>query len=712
MIGACFCAKIEAQTITIKTSNTLLLFKVNNNKQLQQAYFGNNFSDTINYQELSSSRNNAFPAAGMTYVHEPAIEITHTDGNLSLQLNFVDYKIEQQDANIKITHINLKDPIYPFYVTLNFKAYTKENVIEEWTTITHEEKSAVTLQRYASSFISLNDNNFYLTHFYGDWASEMRLEETQLPEGIYNIQSKLGTRATNFEIPSFMISPNKPADENDGEVFTGSLAWSGNFNLQFENIKSNGHSGNSLKVIPGINAFASAYVLKPKEIFNTPHFIFTYSSTGKGQASRNLHEWALNYGIWNGRQKRQTLLNNWEATYFNFTQDTLVNLFGGAKKLGVDLFLLDDGWFGNNHPRHSDTAGLGDWQANKKILPDGVEYLVKQAEAKGIHFGIWVEPEMVNPKSDLFEKHPDWVLKLPYRSIDLSRNQLVLDLTNPKVQDFVYHILHDLLSQNPGIAYIKWDCNRYMTNSFSPYLGTNQQALYVDYVKGLYNVLQRIRKEYPSLEMMLCSGGGGRAEYGALQYFNEFWPSDNTDAVERIFIQWGYSYFFPAATMCNHVTSGGIESLKFKIDVAMQGKLGFDIKVNDLDEHDIKFCRTAVENYKRLQDLINYGSLYRLIPPYNSGITSLMYVDSSKQKAILFAYNMYIRNGDTYQNLIFQGLDYRKKYSVKEINIEDGKKPAFKESGKIFSGEYLMKQGFNWYMWGSLSSTVLEISAV
>jgi len=712
-----FFAGANAQTIVVKTSRTALVFKVDNHQQLEQAYFGENFSnsnlpDSTNYKELSRSQSPAFPGGGMGYVFEPAIEVVHADGNPSLQLNYVSSDIEKQDDDVSVTHIKLKDPVYAFSVILNFKSYQREDVIEEWTTIQHEEKSSVTLQRYASSFISLNDNNFYLTHFYGDWASEMQFEETQLPEGIYNIQSKLGTRATNYEVPSFMLSPNKPADENEGDVFAGSLAWSGNFNLQFENVRSNKQAGNSLKVIPGINAYASAYTLKPKEIFNTPHFIFTYSTNGKGQASRNLHQWALNYGVWAGHQKRQTLLNNWEATYFNFNQDTLVKLFDGAKKIGVDLFLLDDGWFGNKHPRHSDTAGLGDWQANKKILPDGVEYLVKQAENKGVHFGIWVEPEMVNPKSELYEQHPDWILKLPNRSIDLSRNQLVLDLTNPKVQDFVYGVLHNLLTDNPGIAYIKWDCNRFMTNTYSNYLGSNQQALYVDYAKGLYNVMMRIRKEFPSLEMMLCSGGGGRAEYGALQYFNEFWPSDNTDAVERIFIQWGYSYFFPAATMCDHVTSAGKESLKFKIDVAMQGKLGFDIKVNDLSEKEITFCRNAVDNYKRLQDVLNYGSLYRLIAPYHRSISSLMYVDSAKDKAVVFAYNMNTHYGDTYQNIIMRGLNPSKKYSVKEINVEDGSRNSFRESGRIYTGDFLMKQGLEWYLRDALKSSILELTAV
>jgi alpha-galactosidase len=319
---------------------------------------------------------------------------------------------------------------------------------------------------------------------------------------------------------------------------------------------------------------------------------------------------------------------------------------------------------------------------------------------------------MVNPKSELYEQHPEWVLKLPNRPVNLSRNQLVLDLTNPKVQDFVFGVLHNLLTENPGIAYIKWDCNRFMTNTYSNYLASNQQALYVDYARGFYNVLERVRKEFPDLEMMLCSGGGGRAEYGALKYFNEFWASDNTDPVERIFIQWGYSYFFPAATVCDHVTNWGNESLKFKIDVAMQGKLGFDININRLTEKEIQFCRSAVDNYKRLQDVLNYGSLYRLIAPYNSSIASLMYVDSSRKKAVVFNYNMNVHHGDTYQNIIFEGLNPDKKYEVKEINLPEETGSAFRQSGKIFDGDFLMKEGLTWYLNGALTSSILEVTEV
>ncbi|MDQ2719583.1 MAG: alpha-galactosidase [Bacteroidota bacterium] len=698
------------QNIVIQTKNISLVYKIADTKTLVQLYFGKKLSNTSEYSLIAGRKPEAFPAGGSIYALEPAIEVTHADGNPSLQLNYLNHTIQKFNDDVVTTDILLKDPVYPFTLALHFEAYNNEDVIEAWTSIEHAEKLPVILQRYASSGIFLNANKYYLMHFFGDWASEMRMEETLLPEGVYSIQSKLGTRATNFDNPSFMVSSNKPAEENEGDVFAGTLAWSGNFNLQFENIKHGDAQG--LQIIPGINAYASAYSLAPNKVFTTPHFIFTYSFSGTGTASRNLHRWALNYGIWNGKEKRQTLLNNWESTYFNFNQDTLVNLFDGAKKLGVDLFLLDDGWFGNKYPRNNDNAGLGDWDVNRKKLPDGIGYLVKQAQTKGIKFGIWVEPEMVNPKSELYEKHPDWIIKLPNRAEDLQRHQLVLDLCNPKVQDYVFGILYKLMTDNPGIAFIKWDCNRYITNAYSPYLGKNQSALYVNYVEGFYKVLERFRKAYPTLEMMLCSGGGGRAEYGALKYFQEFWPSDNTDGLQRIFIQWGYSYFFPSATLCNHVTSGGDESLKFKIDVAMTGKLGFDIPVNRLSEKEITFCHKAVENYNRLQSTISFGSLYRLIAPYNNNSTAQMYVSDDKKKAVLFAYNLYTKNGDSFSKLKPEGLDPLKKYILKEINIDDGNNPSFKDSGKTYSGDFLMKEGFKWYLQGSLKSSVLEITAV
>ncbi len=344
-----------------------------------------------------------------------------------------------------------------------------------------------------------------------------------------------------------------------------------------------------------------------------------------------------------------TLLNNWETTFFDFDENKLTGLFDDTKKMGLDLFLLDDGWFANKYPRNDDRAGLGDWQENKAKLPNGIGFLTKEAEKRNVTFGIWIEPEMVNPKSELYETHPDWILKLPNRPENYYRNQLVLDLTNPEVQEFVYQIVNGLLTRYPGIGFFKWDCNRLMTNTYSPYLKNQQSQLYVDYVLGLYKVLDRLRLKYPHIPMMLCSGGGGRVDYGALRYFTEFWASDDTDPVERVYIQWGYSNFFPAIAVCNHVTSWGKQSLKFRTDVAMMGKLGYDLQVKGLTEQELAFSQQAISNYKRLSDVIWRGDLYRMISPYEENRAVLMYVNPDKSKAVLFSYNLNSRLQGNFQ---------------------------------------------------------------
>ncbi len=425
-------AQDKAPIILISTQNTALVYTTNAKKQLTQLYLGQSLTNTSDYPLKKPNNLPAIITQGSGPVREPSLGVLHADNNPSLELQYINHNTKTE-GNIQITQIQLKDPQYPFYVTLHFKAYKNENVIEQWTEIKHQEKKAVTLKHFTSAFLQLSSKNYYLTHFFGDWANEMRMEETLLPEGIHHIESKLGTRATNFDLPSFMLSVDQPADEENGKVLAGTLAWSSNFKLSFENIKYSEDFGNLLQVLPGINNYASEYTLAPNTTFTTPSFIYTYSYSGKGQASRNLHQWATNYGIYKGKENKSTLLNNWEATYFKFDEQKLTSLLGDAQNLGVDVFLLDDGWFGNKYPRNNDDAGLGDWEVNKKKLPNGLPFLVKEAKKHNVKFGIWVEPEMVNPKSELYEKHPDWILKLPNRDENLRRTQLVLDLSNPKV---------------------------------------------------------------------------------------------------------------------------------------------------------------------------------------------------------------------------------------------------------------------------------------
>lgn len=718
-----FTLNLFGQTVTsipIVTQNNVLLLQTDINGRLRTIYFGtpleneieyNFISENYNYDENNAGiYNSSYTPAGTWNLSEPAIQVKHADGNPSLELKYVSHKKEKIDENTAITSILLKDPVYPFEVTLFYKVWIKENVIEQWTEIKHKEKKAVLLQRYSSANLYFQNKDFFLTSFQGEYLKEMQPIETKLSQGIRTVDSKLGTRAMLLQTPNFVLSFGKPASENEGTVLLGQLAWSGSFKLDFEI-----DSHKNLRLIAGINPFASEYSLAPNEIFKTPSLIYALSNNGTGEASRNLHDWARKHRVLDGQGERLTLLNNWEATYFDFDENKISDLFKDAKDLGVDLFLLDDGWFGNKYPRNNDDAGLGDWQENRKKLPSGLGYLVKEAKKEGVKFGIWIEPEMVNPKSELYENHPDWVIRQPERPEIYYRNQLVLDLSNPDVQDFVYGIVDNLFIKNPELAFIKWDCNAVIYNAYSAYLnkkGIPQSNLYVDYTKGLYKVLQRIRVKYPKVPMMLCSGGGGRGDYEFLKYFTEFWPSDDTEPLERIFMQWDYSYFFPSITIDNHVTDWGKQPLKFRVDVASMGKLGFDIVAKNLNKEDRLFCKEAIKNYNSFKDIVWHGDLFRLVNPHENDIASLMYVNLEKTRAIVFNYlvnNRYSITA-TKRPVVLNGLDPNKKYTVRETNLYPGMETALTE--KVFTGDFLMKVGFNPNVTLKRTSVVLEINEV
>ena len=522
------------------------------------------------------------------------------------------------------------------------------------------------------------------------------------------IDTKLGSRAAMHAYPFFEIGLGAPASENTGDVLMGTIGWTGNYRFTFEV----DNAGN-LRVISGINPYASAYELKPNEWFVTPEFIFTLSNQGTGKASRDIHDWARNYQIKDGKGDRLTLLNNWESTGFNFNEKKLEELMKEAKHLGVDMFLLDDGWFANKYPRQNDKAGLGDWEVTHDKLPNGIPHLVQTAKDAGVKFGIWIEPEMVNPKSELFEKHPDWAIHLPNRETYYYRNQLVLDLSNPKVQDYVFSVVDNIMTENPDLAFFKWDCNSPITNVYSPYLKEKQNQLYIDHVRGVYNVFKRVAEKYPHLPIMLCSGGGARCDYEALKYFTEFWCSDNTDPIERLYIQWGFSQFFPAKAMCAHVTSWNKNtSIKFRTDVAMMCKMGFDISLKEMNEDEMKYCQEAVANYKRLKGTILDGDLYRLVSPYETNHSSVMYVDKAKSKSVLFAYDIHPRFGEKTFPVKLQGLDPNKKYKVQEINLMPGQKSTLVTDGGTFSGDFLMKIGMNVFSTAHARSKVIELTEV
>ena len=697
---------IEKPVIKIETGNTSLIYRVGDNGRLYQSYLGKRLNHEADINHLPQGTE-AYLTHGMEDYFEPALHIVHNDGNSSTLLKYVSHDSRNLSDGVNETVITLADDQYPVTVKLHYVTYANEDIIKTFTEISHREKKPVMLHKYASSLLHLNHDKYFLTEFAGDWSHEANVMERELAFGKKVIDTKLGARANMFVSPFFQLAIDQPSEENAGEVLVGTLGWTGNFNFTFEV-----DNKSQLRIISGINPYASEYSLPSGEIFRTPEFYFTYSLNGKGQASRNFHDWARRYQVKDGDQTRMTLLNNWEATYFDFDEQKLIGLMDEAKKLGVDMFLLDDGWFANKYPRSSDHQGLGDWIETADKLPNGIGRLTAEAKKHGIKFGIWIEPEMVNPKSELYEKHKDWVIHLPNREEYYFRNQMVLDLSNPAVQDYVFGVVDQLMTKYPDLAFFKWDCNSPITNIYSPYLKGKQTHLYIDYVKGLYKVLDRIKAKYPNLPMMLCAGGSGRSDYEELKYFTEFWPSDNTDPIERLFIQWGFSQVFPSKTLCAHVTTWNKDaSIKFRTDVAMMCKLGFDIKMSDLNPNEQVYCRQAVTEYNRLKPVILEGDLYRLVSPYGSNHTSSMYVNKDKNQAIVFAFDVYPRYGEHILPVRLQGLEANKMYQVKEINLMPGASSSVNGNGQTFSGEYLMNVGLDLFTGYKLNSRIIEIIA-
>ena len=700
--------------ISIHTNNVQLVLEVKPNGRLYQAYLGEKLSNATPLDLLFMPRANqtspmwagseAYPVMGTEDYFEPALQLTHNNGNPTSVLKYVSHTQTARNGATE-TVVKLRDEKYPLNVNLHYLAYAKEDVICQWAEISHGENKPISLGRYASAMLYLEEPTYYLTEFSGDWAREMQMSQTQLNFGRKTIDTRLGTRAAMLASPFFEVGLGSPVAENHGKVLMGTIGWTGNFRFTFE-VDHN----NQLRILAGINPDAATYTLDRGKTFRTPEFIFTLSTQGTGQGSRNFQRWALNHRLYMAQEDRMTLLNNWENTYFDFDEQKLNNLFGQAKSLGVDLFLLDDGWFGNRYPRNDDKAGLGDWQANRAKLPGGIPALVKGANEQGVDFGIWIEPEMVNPESELARNKPHWILRLPDRETYLFRHQLVLDLTNPEVQDFVFGVIDGLMKENPNIKFMKWDCNSPITNIFSPNLKARQGNLYVDYVRGLYAVLQRVQTKYPKLYMMLCSGGGARCDFEAMKYFTEFWCSDNTDPVERIYIQWAFSHFMPAKAMCSHVTDWNkTASVKFRLDVDFSCKLGFDLDLKHLSPNDLAYCQAAIKEYNRLKPIIFAPNLYRLVSPYETNHCALMRVNDNQTHALLFAYDLHPRYNETIVNTRLQGLDPTATYRVREICLMPGHESRLPFHNQTFTGDYLHKVGLKVLGGNQLDSRIIEL---
>lgn len=708
LLVAGFQAKSAGEIIGINTRNSSMILKTVRDGQLQICHYGAAVADAAEFASWSNQRPErnaplAYPSQGGMYLGDPALAVRYQDGYRNTELVYGKHT-SKKNGNVETTVVELFDRVSDIRVNLVYDAYCEEDVIVSHAEIINGGKGTVRLMQAASSSIYVEAKKYLLTHCTGDWAAEMRVESEVLTHDMKVIETRRGTQVTQWSNPSFMLSLDTDSfNENYGEVIAGSLAWSGNYRLSFEKDVSS-----RVRINAGISPFSSEYPLGPGETFRTPDMIWTWSGCGAGKASRNIHAWARSYGIYGGAKPTPTLLNSWEGAYFDFNAGTLTGMMDDAAAMGLEMFVLDDGWFGSKYPRNNDSQGLGDWELNRKKLPEGIDYLAKYAHSKGLKFGIWIEPEMVSPRSVLAEKHPKWVVKTPGRRIPESRHQWVLDLSNPEVQDYVYGIFDNTMKLSASIDYVKWDCNRTVYNFGSDYLGEAQEKFYIDYVQGLYSVMRRIREKYPDVLIQCCSSGGGRVDYGALSYFNEFWTSDDTDAAQRVKIQYGTSLFYPAVLMGSHVSAvpnhqtGAVTPLKFRFDVACSGRLGMELQPRNLNEEERGLAAKCIDSYKKYRDIVFEGDLYRLASPYDGPCSSLMYVSKDRSRAVVFLYcSDYINRDVGGMSFNLQGLDPARKYRVTELNVE---KSCWNGSGGTFSGNYLSCGGFNPKLrktWGS-----------
>ena len=682
-----------ARQVVIQTRNTTMVLDVETGRQPQYVYYGAKLTD-YDLQHLQGARGgrmDAYPAYGMNCPAEAAVAMTHADGNMSTELFASD--VTTQGA---VTQITLTDPKYPVQVVLCYQARFDEDMIETWTEIKNGEVKPITLTQFASCSLPIRRGNVWLSHFGGSWGNEARLIEEPLQLGQKVIKNKDGVRNAHTDHAEVMFSLDGKGRENSGDVIGAALCYSGNYQLKIETDDTEYHY-----FFAGINPDNSEYHLKKGETFVTPKVALSFSKCGLSGVSRNFHKWGRNYMLAHGNKERKILLNSWEGVYFDINQQGMDQMMGDIASMGGELFVMDDGWFGVKYPRKTDNCALGDWEVDKNKLPEGIEGLLRDAKKHGIKFGIWIEPEMANSVSELYDAHPDWIIKAPKREAVKGRGgtQLVLDLANPKVQDFVFSIVDNLMTKYPEIDYIKWDANMAIMNHGSQYLTMNNQShLYIEYHRGFEKVCQRVRAKYPDLTIQACASGGGRANWGVLPYFDEFWVSDNTDALQRIYMQWGTSYFFPAIAMACHISATPnhtvfrTTSLKYRVDVAMSGRLGMEIQPKNMTDDEKALCRKAIAEYKQIRPIVQFGDIYRLVSPYDKqGLASLMYVDETKGKSVFFWWKTESFQNEHLPRVKMAGLDANKNYKVHELNRID-LRPMDIE-GQVFSGAYLMNHG-------------------
>lgn len=680
--------------------------------QLGQLYFGKAVRDREDFSHLaeysfrnmasylSEDQNNVslehlkqeYPVYGTTDYREPAVEVIQTNGSRLSDLSYAGFLIiqgkprlpglpavyvEKEDEAATLI-ITLKDSVTGLSVQLFYTIFEERPVIARSVCFTNQGSEALHLGRAMSLSMDFPDCDYEWLQFSGVWARERHLKTRNLEPGIVSVGSMRGS--SSHEHNPFIILKRPHTDESQGEAVGFSLIYSGNFLAQAEV-----DNQNVTRVLLGIHPDTFDWKLEPGADFQTPEAVMAYTCRGLNDLSQSFHslyQKRLARGYWRDRP-RPILLNNWEATYFDFNEDRLVEIADRAKECGVELFVLDDGWFG---ARRNDRAGLGDWTANKTLLPDGISGLSKRIETLGMKFGLWFEPEMVNADSDLYRAHPDWILQTPGRRASLGRHQHVLDFSRKEVVDCIYNMMAALLRE-AKISYIKWDMNRYITECYSAALPADQQGeVFHRYILGVYDLYERLTSEFPHVLFESCASGGARFDPGMLYYAPQAWTSDDSDAIERLKIQYGTSYCYPVSSMGSHVSAVPNHQLHrntplyTRANAAYFGTFGYELDLNKLTEEEREEVKKQIAFMKEYRGLIQFGTFYRLCSPFEGNITAWMVVSPDKKTAIMGWYKTLNQANAPFSRIRLQGLDPELCY-----HLEGG--------SQTFYGDELMNAG-------------------
>ncbi len=683
----------------LDASGTTYVMGVNEHGALQTLYWGKRLAAHDRFAAAKSEPNYALDVSetitlqeytgwgGALYV-EPDLKISYPDGNRDLVLKYVSNTFDGDTL-----HIVMKDIDRDVFVTLEYKIDEGTGILRRSSTIENRTRAPLVVEQAMSGTWNLpRATDYRLRYLSGRWAGEDNINELPLQPGKTVLESRRGTSGPQKN-PWFAID-HKGATEESGDVWFGALGWSSSWQLSVEQ-----DSAQQVRVTGGFNSFDFGYRLKPGERLVTPPFYGGYSAKGMGEASRLMHRFQVDallphLGDSTGPKLRPVLYNSWEATEFRVEEPGQMALAEKAASIGVERFVMDDGWFGQ---RKDDHAGLGDWYVNKQKFPNGLKPLIDKVHSLNMSFGLWVEPEMVNPDSDLYRRHPDWVLNFPGRPRSEGRNQLVLNLARPDVRAYVFGFLDKLLSEN-DIAFFKWDYNRHWTEPGWDAAGPeNEKKVYVEFIRNYYSVMEELRKKHPQVEIESCSSGGGRVDMGVMQYTDEVWTSDNTDAFDRLTIQNGFSYAYAPAVMMAWVTDSPTWvnyrnlSLEYRFLSSMQGSLGIGANLNKWTPEDFSKAKAMVAQYKKIRETVQRGSLYRILKPENGSEQSLTEsVSRDGKQAAVFAFLHSSRELYPFPRIYLQGLDDNAMYSLTAFA---GKLAP--DTPSSASGSYWMHHGFD-----------------